>query len=250
MPFFFFTKVRFPTASGWLFRAVTVGMLSCGAAFTGCDSRPTAPAAATATGSRPPGADTLATTGATGTASAGGIATPTAATPAAPDSLHRLAPGRAGAVRIGMRVGELRARFGLALREVTLRHGGDDFPAFALGHVGATKLPALLLEPLCRDGEDDATGAPTDRCRIWRITVRDPAYRTVGGLGVGARYADIKHGAPLSFVGPNPMGVAATVEDWQMNFLLDPDAIEASKLPVHRETIHDSVRIVGVQLYR
>lgn len=173
-----------------------------------------------------------------------------AATSVLADSAYLLAPGKAGAVRIGMRVSELRARFGLALHEVTLRRGGEDFPAFTVGKVGNPALPALLLEPICDDGEDDATGAPTDHCRIWRITVRDPRYHTASGLGVGARYGDIKRAAPLSFVGPNPMGLAATVELWQMNFLLDTDAIEASPLPAHRETIHDSVRIMGVQLYR
>lgn len=149
-----------------------------------------------------------------------------------------------------MRLGEVRALLGPALREVTLQRGGEEYPAFAVGTVGATRLPALLLEPLCADGEDDATGAPSDRCRIWRITVRDPAYRTAAGLGVGSRYGDLKLAAPLSFVGPNPMGVAATVEAWQMNFLLDAGAVGASPLPVHRETVHDSIRITGVQLYR
>ncbi|MBC7448702.1 MAG: hypothetical protein H7330_11650, partial [Hymenobacteraceae bacterium] len=160
------------------------------------------------------------------------------------------APGRAGAVRIGMRVAELRARFGLTLREVTLMRGGEQYPAFAIGSVGSSRLPALLLEPLCEDGEDDAAGAPTDRCRIWRITIRDPSYRTASGLGVGSRYGEVRRAAPVTFVGPNPMGTAATVESWQLNFLLDPEALTARKLPVHRETIHDSVRVVGVQLYR
>ncbi len=149
-----------------------------------------------------------------------------------------------------MRVGELRARFGLALHEVTLERGGEQFPAFTVGKVGRPALPALLLEPLCDDGEDDATGAPTDRCRIWRITIRDPRYHTASGLSVGARYGDLRRTAPVTFVGPNPMGIAASVEPWQMNFLLDAEAIEASPLPAHRETIHDSVRITGVQLYR
>ncbi len=173
-----------------------------------------------------------------------------AATTATTDSSHLLAPGRAGAVRVGMRVGEVRALFGPALREVTLQRGGAEYPAFAVGKVGRTSLPALLLEPLCADGEDDATGAPTDRCRIWRVTVRDPGYRTAAGLGVGSRYGALKHGAPLSFVGPNPMGLAATVEAWQMNFLLDVGAVSASPLPAHRETIHDTIRVTGVQLYR
>ncbi len=174
----------------------------------------------------------------------------TRAESAALDSALLLAPGRAGLVRIGMQVSELRAQFGLTLREVTLRRGGDDFPAFAVGRVGTSKIPALLLEPLCEEGEDDATGAPSDHCRIWRITVRDPRYRTASGLGVGSRYGAIKMGAPLSFVGPNPMGTAATAEDWRINFLLDPAALDASPLPAHRETVNDSVLIVGVQLYR
>ena len=166
------------------------------------------------------------------------------------DSSFLLAPGRAGVVRVGMRVGELRARFGPALREVTLQRGGEEYSAFAVGKVGQPALPALLLESLCEEGEDDATGALTDRCRIWRITVRDPRYRTVTGLRVGGRYGDLRSAAPLSFVGPNPMGIAATVEEWRMNFLLDADAIEASSLPAHRETIRDTVRITGIQLYR
>lgn len=166
------------------------------------------------------------------------------------DTSLLLAPGRVGNVRVGMRVGEVRALFGPALREVTLARGGEEYPAFAVGRVGREKLPALLLEPLCDNGDDDATGAPTDRCRIWRITVRDPRYRTATGLGVGSRYGDVRLGAPLTFVGPTPMGLAATVEAWQMNLLLDADAVEARHLPVRRETIHDTVRVTGVQLYR
>jgi hypothetical protein len=170
--------------------------------------------------------------------------------PAAFDSTHLLAPGRAGMVRVGMNVGAVRALFGPALREVTLQRGGEDFPAYAVGKVKDTGLPALLLEPLCEEGEDTPKGAPTDHCRIWRITIRDPGYRTISGLGVGSRYGDLRAGAPLSFVGPNPMGIAATVESWQMNFLLDGAAIEARHLPARRETIHDTVRITGIQLYR
>jgi hypothetical protein len=149
-----------------------------------------------------------------------------------------------------MRVGELRAIYGPALREVTLQRGGEEFPAFAVGKVAKTNLPALLLEPLCEDGEDDATGAPSDHCRIWRITVRDPGFRTANGLGVGSRYGELKTRAPLSFVGPNPMGTAASVEPWRMNFLLDNAALDASPLPARRETVHDTVGVTGVQLYR
>lgn len=206
--------------------------------FSSCESRPKETTSATATQS--PSAQPLESP-----------VTPASASPAATlDSHHLLARGRAGDVRVGMRIGELRTRFGSDLREVTLQRGGDEFPAFALGRIKNSKLPALLLEPLCEDGEDDATGQPTDHCRIWRITIRDPAYRTAGGLGVGSRYGDIKRAAPLSFVGPNPMGLAATAEDWQMNFLLDTEAFALSKLPAHRETVHDSIRVTGIQLYR
>lgn len=149
-----------------------------------------------------------------------------------------------------MTVGAVRAMFGPALREVTLQRGGEDFPAYAVGKVQGTTLPALMLEPLCEEGEDTPKGEPTDHCRIWRITVRDPGFRTTGGLGVGSPYGAIRTGAPLSFVGPNPMGIAATVEAWQMNFLLDGEAIAARHLPARRETIHDTVRVVGIQLYR
>ena len=198
--------------------------------LVGCDShRPAAPSAA----AEAPPADTA-----------------QAAPGVKPDSTLLLAPGRVGAVRIGMRVGELRAQYGLMLRDVTIARDGEEYPAFAIGRATGSQLPALLLEPLCDDGDDDATGNPTDRCRIWRITIRDRRYRTASGLGVGSRYGDVRLAAPLSFVGPNPMGIAATVEPWQMNFLLDAEAIAARKLPVRRETIHDSVRVTGVQLYR
>jgi len=149
-----------------------------------------------------------------------------------------------------MRVGELRLHFGPLLRAVTMRRGDEDFPAFAVGRVGRTSVPALLLEPLCEEGQDNADGSPSDHCRIWRITVRDPAYRTAAGLGVGSRYGEVRLAAPVSFVGPTTMGIAATAEEWHMDFLLDPDPIEVSRLPLRRETVHDSVRVIGVQLYR
>lgn len=154
-----------------------------------------------------------------------------------------------------MSIGELRRRYGPLLREVTIQRGEGpdaiDIPAYTLGQTrGADgRLPAVLLEPLCREGEDHPDGTVSDHCRIWRITVRDPAYHTTSGIGVGARFGDLKLGTPLSFVGPSPMGIAATSEEWQMNFLLDPAPIEASQLPLRRETIPDSVRVIGVQVF-
>lgn len=167
-----------------------------------------------------------------------------------PDTLHLLAPGQAGPTRIGMRVGALRAQFGPTLRDVTLQRDDEQFPAFAVGRVGKTTLPALLLEPQCQEGEDNRDGSPSDHCRIWRITVRDPSFRTSSGLGVGSTFGQIKTAAPISYVGQSPMGIAATIEAWHLDFLLDVSAIAARGLPAHLETIHDSVRVVGVQLYR
>ncbi len=180
---------------------------------------------------------------------------PSPARVAAPtDSASLLAPGRAGTLRIGMLVGELRAHYGPLLREVTLRREGEAFPAFALGKVRAPgekngTLPAVLLEPLCDDGDDNPDGSVSDHCRIWRLTLRDPLYRTRTGVGVGSTFEAVRLGTPLTFVGPTTMGVAATAEAWQMNFLLNVSGLP-DKLPLRRETIPDSVRVVGVQLYR
>ncbi len=130
-----------------------------------------------------------------------------------------LTKGRAGAIRIGMSIAELRQLQlgGQQLRDTTLQLEGQDYTAYTLRNADGT--PGLLIEQQC---EPD--------CQIWRIRVLGNNYKTAQGLGVGAKYGEVAHQFPISHATLGDAGLVAVSERAGMSFLLDTSTLDPNKL--------------------
>ena len=132
-----------------------------------------------------------------------------------------LTKGRAGHIRIGMPIEELQAqlREGHLLQDTTLSLEGQDYTAYIFKENNASA--GLLVEQLCEP-----------ECRVWRIRVRDHAYKTPQGIGIGSTYSDLQQHYTINYISLGESGLVAVAEDAGLSFLLD--TAKMGKLPQHK----------------
>jgi hypothetical protein len=153
--------------------------------------------------------------------------------PAQDSSRYQITRSQVGPIKIGMPV----ARLPLVVppgqfREVALTREGQGFKAYEVGGPPA----GLLVEERC-----------TTACRVWRIQVKDPAYRTAEGLGIGSTLGEVKKYYPISFLGTGETEIVAVSSQKKITFQLDVSHLPAAKVP--RLNVHntpDSVKVLGL----
>lgn len=101
-----------------------------------------------------------------------------------------LAKGRAGSIKIGMPITEIRNNIpaGFTIQDSVLLQEGTEATAYVLRPVTESK--GIIIEQTC---EPD--------CKVWRIAVKSPAYKTAAGIGIGSKYGEVQARYPISFVG-------------------------------------------------
>ncbi|MGV3504383.1 MAG: mechanosensitive ion channel protein MscS [Adhaeribacter sp.] len=154
-----------------------------------------------------------------------------AVSPADPAS-YRISPGQAGPIRIGMQVSELKEKLPGQLKETVLHLEGQPYKAFQIGQFES----GVLVEEKCRPD-----------CQVWRIQVRDAAYRTGEGLGVGSSLGEVKKHYPISFLGPGETEIVAISKQKKITFLLDVSGLPEKKVPfLNLQNTPDSVKVLGM----
>ncbi|MGV3541529.1 MAG: hypothetical protein ACO1OQ_17055 [Rufibacter sp.] len=149
--------------------------------------------------------------GATSTASAA----PSAANPL---FNYDLRAGQAGAVKVGMPIAELKKQYGEnKIQETTLSQEGMETKAFEI--LGERRRTDLVVEQQC-------TGT---NCKVSRISVMNPAFKTPEGVGVGSTFGDIKKSVNITRVGNGEGNFVAISENAKMSFVLDLKDIPAEK---------------------
>ena len=144
----------------------------------------------------------------------------------------RISPGQVGPIQIGMEVNQLKKLLPGQLQETALHLEGEPFKAYQIGSFES----GILVEEKC---------APT--CQVWRIQVRDAAYRTSEGLGVGSTLGEVKKHYPISFLGPGETEIVAVSDKRKITFLLDVSALPASKVPrLNLQNTPDGVKVLGM----
>jgi hypothetical protein len=125
-----------------------------------------------------------------------------------------LAPGRAGAIELGMPVDEIYRRFGKDnVRLIAQFPEGMFTPALEIVLPDAKVTPALVVR---------IREAPCYQQAVWGIDVRDPSFRTADGLGVGSPAADLYRRYPFR-IGREEGSYAAPIEPLRMSFSLTRD---------------------------
>lgn len=145
---------------------------------------------------------------------------------------YRIAPGQAGPIQIGMDINELKKAWPGQLQETVRHYEGEQSRAYQIGNFES----GVLVEEKCQPA-----------CQVWRIQVRDAAYRTGEGLGVGSTLGEVKKHYPLSFLGPGETEIVAIAKDKKFTFLLDVSGLPAKQVPfLNLRNTPDSVKVLGM----
>lgn len=129
----------------------------------------------------------------------------------APSKEFLVSEGRAGSVEVGMSVDEVLQAFGKErVRLVDLNKEGHFTPAIEIDLPGSGVRPALVA---------DITQGPCGGFSLSGITVRDPRFRTVDGLGVGSTLAELQQRRSVRV--SREEGWSAIVSDAKISFGLE-----------------------------
>lgn len=118
--------------------------------------------------------------------------------------------GQAGNISIGMPMEEMRNNLprGFSLTDSILILEGQQSTAYVLSPQGRER--GLLVEQQCEQ-----------ECRVWRINVLSPDFKTPEGYGVGSKYGEIKQAYPIGTVALAEGNFVAVSEEAGMSFVLD-----------------------------
>jgi hypothetical protein len=150
---------------------------------------------------------------------------------------------RIGPVEIGMSERQLVDAFPSDRRQlVGLQLEGMPAPAYLLEVAGATQRGGIVAELI------SGRGGRT----VWRIQVRDPAFRTVAGIGIGSTVSDLRAVYHLDNMAQGEGQVAVVVAALAASFFLDqtgPGGGELWKLRTPT-LVPGTVKIDGILLRR
>ena len=167
-----------------------------------------------------------------GSGKAGGQNGPIPTTPAE-GSRYRVGPGQVGAIKTGMPTADLEQAIPAGqLHETSIHLEGQAYKAYEVNLHGG----GVLVEETC----DPA-------CRVWRIQVRNPAYRTAEGLGVGSSLGEVKKHYPISFLGSGETEIVAVSNQKKITFMLDVSHLPPQQVPwLDLQNTPDSVKVLGM----
>lgn len=126
---------------------------------------------------------------------------------------YLLSKGKAGPISSGMTVDELYAKVGRTnTKLVDLQLEGFFSPAIELYlNPNQRTKPSLVAE---------ITGQYST-FRIDRVTINDPRFKTVNGIGIGSTLGEIRHNYKVDWIGFCEGPLCARVEQLGMTFALD-----------------------------
>ena len=142
-----------------------------------------------------------------------------------PEAVHAPSPenfviqeNKVGTVAIGMPIDSVRNNVvsGFAIADTTLQLEGQAYTAYNLHVEGDAK--GMLIEQQCDKG-----------CKVWRINVKSPDYKTGKGIGVGSKYSEIQQLYPIETVVLADGGLVAVSDNTGMSFVLDTSQIPANE---------------------
>lgn len=150
-----------------------------------------------------------------------------------------ISEGRAGHVRIGMPIEEMRSQVpaGQQIRDTTLQLEGQQFTAYVVSTPESQ--PGMLVEQICEPN-----------CQVWRISIRDANYRTAQGIGVGSKYSEVALHHPITYTSKGEAGFVAVSEKSGMSFILDASQLDKNSLhKLKPEQVPANTLVRGILIY-
>ncbi|CAA9237760.1 MAG: hypothetical protein AVDCRST_MAG95-1295 [uncultured Adhaeribacter sp.] len=133
----------------------------------------------------------------------------------------RIGKSRVGPIRVGMAVNTLLKTIPAEiLKEVPITREGRGNRAYEIRRQAAADQPSLLVEETCEP-----------ICKVWRIHVQDPAFKTKEGLGVGSTLAEVKKHYKISYLGAGETEIVAIADEAKITFLLDVSKVSPAQVP-------------------
>lgn len=157
-----------------------------------------------------------------------------------PTTFYLITNRQVGPIQINAPVAELKNKIPPSLlNETSITREGRGYKAYEVRKQATDSEPALRVEESC---EPD--------CRVWRIQVRDSAFKTPEGIGIGTTLGMVKKHYPISFLGPGETEIVAVAADRHLTFMLDVSKIPARQVPfLNLKNTPDTVRVLGLLVF-
>ena len=147
--------------------------------------------------------------------------------------------GEVGDMEIGALIDSVRNQVpaGYTLTDTVLLLEGTQAAAYLLKPNNHNK--GLIIEQLCNPS-----------CRVWRINVQHPDFKTPKGIGVGSKYSEVQRYYPISAIELADGGLVALSEQGGMTFVLDTSQIPKSEVAsLTPQTVPANTIIKGILIY-
>ncbi|WP_242927510.1 mechanosensitive ion channel protein MscS [Pontibacter vulgaris] len=127
-----------------------------------------------------------------------------------------IAKDQAGSIKIGMPVEQMRQNVPAAftITDTILNKEGQQYTAYVLKTAGEKR--SLLVEQICEPA-----------CKVWRITVLSPDFKTASGIVIGSKYDEVRQKYKINYVSPGEGIFVAVDEAAGFSFVLDKPNLPA-----------------------
>jgi hypothetical protein len=157
----------------------------------------------------------------------------------APQTPLLIEPHRIGKVAVGALAEDVYEAFSPDQRRlVDLGLEGQLSPALELTFPGGARRFSVVAELEC-----------TRELTVWRIYVRDPAFRTAKGIGVGSTVAQLRAAYALGPFSTEEGGAGVVVESLSATFELDQSRVDLTHVRTAAE-LPGAVKVIGVLLWK
>lgn len=126
---------------------------------------------------------------------------------------------RVGNIQIGMPIAQVREHVanGLSIKDTTLSIEGMQSTAYILHPEDQPK--GILIEQTC-----------DEECKVWRISVLSPDFRTAKGISVGSKYGELQQAYNIQSVTFEEGNLVAISPEAGMSFILDHSPLSGDQL--------------------